>query len=91
MESHPSLHSFPLKLEANWQCCNIADKWALSWIVSSNNGQNVAATIQQDTTYGISNGPYEDDRGTSGFSLAEDYGEINRIMGGNKIPGEPME
>jgi hypothetical protein len=43
-------------LEATQQRRYIANKWALSWIVFNNNGQNVANVIQQGTAYGISDG-----------------------------------
>jgi hypothetical protein len=54
METLRSTHNYPLTLEAARKCCKIANKWALSWIVSSDNGKNVTGAIKQVTTYGFS-------------------------------------
>ena len=67
------------------------DKWAISWFVSSDNGINLADAIRNGTAYGVSDGSYKDDRGTSGFLIEGDSGETNRITGGNEIPGDPAE
>jgi hypothetical protein len=67
------------------------DKWAISWFVSSDNGANLAEAIRKGIAYGVSDGSYKDERGTSAFLLEGGSGETNRIMGGNEIPGYSTE
>jgi hypothetical protein len=81
----------PQTLEDARQCRQSADKWAISLLVSNDNGQNLADAIQKGSAYGVSDGSYKDARGTSTFLIEGDSGKTNRILGVNKIPGDPKE
>jgi hypothetical protein len=91
MEIPRSSQAPPLNLEDARQHRNSAYKWAISLIVSNDNGQNLAKALRQGMAYGVSDGSYKDDRGTSAFLLEGESGETNQIMRVNKIPGDPTE